>query len=467
MSETALASTPVPGSGVLVTSGGEVLVNMTVSANGKSADAIKAELSRPFDPDEIKCKPQAVKGTRALVTFYIDARLVEDRLDEVVGVSGWKEDYQALPEGAVVCRLSILFGNEWVTKMDVGSPSEQPDGGDRMKAAFSDALKRAAVKFGIGRYLYRIPNVWHDYDPAKKQFIGRPIPGGPAAPAPRPAAAKPAAQPSAAANLPRDGKELLRRVAEYESKLVAQKVCVANALVHFLSQAGDAAGFGHDLETWAGPAIPFSVEKVKEFEKLARTANAAPPAAEKPKKTAAPSQMPATVPELVARLAAHGQKLTAEGIVSGAELFGAVTAWGKENKLPPMLDDWPAFAIIPCVEFVKKWLNERYAAKKKPATSAPAPAAEKPATGDAIGDREAAEIEWERRDDLEADLYRLAGELGKDAQSLINAHRAAIDLAPSATPKTFGKLTLKQLEALQRVLRGLSETPTDSIDVPY
>jgi hypothetical protein len=49
-------------------------------------------------------------------------------------------------------------------------PSEQPDGGDRLKAAFSDALKRAAVKYGVGRYLYRLPSQWVDYDPQRRQF---------------------------------------------------------------------------------------------------------------------------------------------------------------------------------------------------------------------------------------------------------------------------------------------------------
>src|SRR5438094_5089004 len=58
--------------------------------------------------------------------------------------------------------------------MDVGGQSEQPDEGDRRKAAFSDALKRAAVKFGIGRYLYRLPAQWVDYDPVKKQLAQLP-----------------------------------------------------------------------------------------------------------------------------------------------------------------------------------------------------------------------------------------------------------------------------------------------------
>src|SRR5690606_5926758 len=52
--------------------------------------------------------------------------------------------------------------------------SEQKDQGDRRKAAVSDALKRAAVKFGIGRYLYRLPQQWVDYDPRQRKIINPP-----------------------------------------------------------------------------------------------------------------------------------------------------------------------------------------------------------------------------------------------------------------------------------------------------
>jgi hypothetical protein len=43
-----------------------------------------------------------------------------------------------------------------------------------MKAGFSDALKRAALKFGVGHYLYRLPSQWCDFDPHKGQFL-RPL----------------------------------------------------------------------------------------------------------------------------------------------------------------------------------------------------------------------------------------------------------------------------------------------------
>src|SRR5881275_1046881 len=80
--------------------------------------------------------------------------------------------------GSMMCRLRLRLGDEWVTKVDVGGPSEQPDGGDRLKAAFSDALKRAAVKFGIGRYLYRLPSREEDQRPLPIMEEAAPAPSG-------------------------------------------------------------------------------------------------------------------------------------------------------------------------------------------------------------------------------------------------------------------------------------------------
>lgn len=131
-------------------------------------------LAAPFPADAIHWKPLAVKGNRALAAAYLDARAVMQRLDSVLGVGGWKDRYELVNGGSVVCTLSIKVDGEWIDKTDVGSPSEQPDDGDKLKAAFSDALKRAAIKLGIGRYLYRLPSVWVDYDPQKKQFVKMP-----------------------------------------------------------------------------------------------------------------------------------------------------------------------------------------------------------------------------------------------------------------------------------------------------
>jgi hypothetical protein len=149
---------------------------MTINLNGEptmNATEILSALSAPFEPAEIHWKPQAISGNRALAVGFIDARAVMDRLDAVCGLN-WSDSYDVLPSGSVVCKLQVVIDGQTIIKCDVGSQSEQPDDGDKLKAAFSDALKRAAVKFGIGRYLYRLPKTWADYDAAKKQIKAPP-----------------------------------------------------------------------------------------------------------------------------------------------------------------------------------------------------------------------------------------------------------------------------------------------------
>ena len=137
-------------------------------------EEIAALLAEPFEPNEVKCKPVAVNGNRALAIHYVDARVVMDRLDEVLGVAGWQDSYEFLPDGSCLCKLRLRIGEQWITRMDVGGESEQQDEGDRRKSAVSDALKRAAVKFAVGRYLYRLPQTWVDYDPQKKAIVTPP-----------------------------------------------------------------------------------------------------------------------------------------------------------------------------------------------------------------------------------------------------------------------------------------------------
>jgi hypothetical protein len=267
--------------------------------------ALAAALARPFDPSEIHWKPQTVSGNRALVVAFVDARLIQDRLDEVVGVLNWQDHYEPLPDGSVVCRLQIRVGDEWITKQDVGGPSEQPDEGDRRKAAFSDALKRAAVKFGIGRYLYRLKPQWVDYDPAKRRIVGTPrvvvedkAPAGTRAtsaaaarpapcPAPEveqasatpigkisPAQAAPAGKISpdqAAPNgLPRTGEELQRRLARKDAQLAAEKLCQPGELVQFVVAQGVKQGLAPELAQWTSDAIQLAIEAVKTFEAARR-----------------------------------------------------------------------------------------------------------------------------------------------------------------------------------------------------
>lgn len=87
-------------------------------------------LTAPFPLDAVHFKPLSVKGNRALAAAYLDARAVMQRLDSVFGVGGWKDSYEIVQGGSVICTLSVKVDGEWVDKVDVGSPSEQPDDGD-------------------------------------------------------------------------------------------------------------------------------------------------------------------------------------------------------------------------------------------------------------------------------------------------------------------------------------------------
>jgi hypothetical protein len=88
---------------------------------------------------------------------FITARSAMNRLDDVLGFENWEDAYERDPNGSdnIVCKLSIrLPDGQVVTKSDAGAPGNTGDDGDDDKGAFSDAFKRACVKFGIGRFLY-------------------------------------------------------------------------------------------------------------------------------------------------------------------------------------------------------------------------------------------------------------------------------------------------------------------------
>lgn len=127
---------------------------------------IMQRLAEPFPYDAVGWKPQTLTKDKkkAMAIAFIDARNVMDRLDKTVGVENWIDEYRQMDHGNIECRLSVRINSEWITKIDVGGPSDQKDDGDKMKAAYSDALKRAAVKFGIGRYLYELVGQWVEVD---------------------------------------------------------------------------------------------------------------------------------------------------------------------------------------------------------------------------------------------------------------------------------------------------------------
>lgn len=236
---------------------------------------IQALLAEPFAPEEVKFKPGVVSGSRALAFAYVNARAIQDRLDEVLGIDGWQDHYEVLPDKTVVCKLSIRLGEEWLTKEDLGDESEQPDSGDRMKAAFSGALKRAASKWGIGRYLYRLPVQWCEYDPQKRQFLKQPALPSWAVPRQRTAPAKQANAVATKVEDASNGKpanlgEFTVRVLDFQSRLVKLKLCREGQLVTHLHSFGVAVNLPPDFSRWPEQGLENYQKEVKSFESLAK-----------------------------------------------------------------------------------------------------------------------------------------------------------------------------------------------------
>jgi len=117
-------------------------------------------LKRPFSEEDVEWRVQSAgqgqNGPWAKVLTYITSRAIQDRMDEVFGIDGWWDEYSAGPSGGVLCTLSARFGDRVVSKQGIAGNTDI----EAVKGGESGALKRAAVKFGIGRYLYNLHEGW-------------------------------------------------------------------------------------------------------------------------------------------------------------------------------------------------------------------------------------------------------------------------------------------------------------------
>ena len=126
------------------------------------------DLAAPFPAMDVEWRVQSSgkKGDRlwAKVLAYITNRAIMNRLDEVCGPGGWSNEYKEGPGGGVLCGITVLIPGESngnpalleLTKWD-GAENTQIES---VKGGLSDAMKRAAVQWGIGRYLYKLDAGW-------------------------------------------------------------------------------------------------------------------------------------------------------------------------------------------------------------------------------------------------------------------------------------------------------------------
>ncbi len=126
-------------------------------------------LQEPFPSAYIEWKPQSVSkdGKRALAAAYVDARRYQERLDLVC--PGWSSHIELAANGQVA-KVAITI--EGVTREDVGEASAEE--ANTVTTAVAQAFKRACAAFGLGRYLYFLPQQWCDYDAEKRRIINPP-----------------------------------------------------------------------------------------------------------------------------------------------------------------------------------------------------------------------------------------------------------------------------------------------------
>ncbi len=102
-----------------------------------------------------------------MVLCYITNRAIQNRLDETFGPMGWRNKF--INDGkTMMCGISVRNDDtgEWVTKWDgveiEWNNKNNNDRIDPVKTANSNAMKRCAVHWGIGRYLYNLESTFAD-----------------------------------------------------------------------------------------------------------------------------------------------------------------------------------------------------------------------------------------------------------------------------------------------------------------
>lgn len=126
---------------------------------------IENELKKPFPEVAIHWRVGATTGdkSKGIALAYIDARDVMERLDFVCGLGNWQCRYPF----AGCCEIGVKIDGEWIWKSNGAGVTDY----EAEKGQFSDAFKRAAVMWGVGQYLYGLPNEWVAIKSQGKSYV--------------------------------------------------------------------------------------------------------------------------------------------------------------------------------------------------------------------------------------------------------------------------------------------------------
>ena len=125
---------------------------------------------RDLTANEIEVRVSRITNAGVELLLYKTSRTDSDILDETVGSENWQCNYESI-NGELFCTVSIWSDErgQWVSKQDVGSPSNV----EAEKGRASDGLKRCCSRWGIGRELYTAPRIFVYADKCVKLSQGK------------------------------------------------------------------------------------------------------------------------------------------------------------------------------------------------------------------------------------------------------------------------------------------------------
>jgi hypothetical protein len=126
------------------------------------ADDLKI-LRGPFPKESTMVKVQSYSKdkTKAMLVLYLSHTDVYERIEQVDPAWSCEVTKEAAGKEGVSVRMKMTI--KGVSRENVGQ-------GEDEKSAYSDALKRAAMLFGVGRYLYDSALVWIPFDQNRDKF---------------------------------------------------------------------------------------------------------------------------------------------------------------------------------------------------------------------------------------------------------------------------------------------------------
>ena len=112
-------------------------------------------LSAPLVADDIEAREGCVNRGGVNVLLYKTSRVDIARLTQAFGLN-FKIQYEDLTPESVLCRIWVYNHEikEWVDRADVGFNDSKFYEEVRIKGKYTDAIKRAGFRWGIGNELY-------------------------------------------------------------------------------------------------------------------------------------------------------------------------------------------------------------------------------------------------------------------------------------------------------------------------